>query len=469
LRNLPPPRPPRPPASGPVDDLARLALQAPGKRAVLRLPPAADAYGLALAAAGCGDALVLTPSVDAAASLAGRLRRAGHDVALAPRDWARAAAGGCTVVGARAAAWAPVPDLAAVVVLDAHDEGYASEAAPTWNAWIVAAERARRAGVPCVLASPCPPLEADGFGELVAPSRSDERAGWTQLDIVDRTDADPRTGMFSERLVTLLRGEPRVVCVLNRKGRARLLACAACGTLARCERCEAAVEQAGEALHCRRCGYERPVVCRSCGAQRLKILRAGVSRVREELEALAGVPVGEVTGDTGELPDTSVLVGTEAVLHRVPTPVRAVAFLDIDQELLAPRYRAGEQALALLARAARLTGGRSGGGRVLVQTRLPRHEVLQSALHGDPERLTAVERPRRALLNFPPSAALAVVSGEAAAEYVDRLGATPVEMLGPDDGQWLVRGPDHKTLCDALASVERPAGRLRVEVDPLRL
>ena len=34
----------------------------------------------------------------------------------------------------------------------------------------------------------------------------------------------------------------------------------------------------------------------------------------------------------------------------------AVAFLDFDQELLAPRYRAAEQALALLARAARLVG-----------------------------------------------------------------------------------------------------------------
>jgi hypothetical protein len=101
-----------------------------------------------------------------------------------------------------------------------------------------------------------------------------------------------------------------------------------------------------------------------------------------------------------------------------------------------------------------------------VQTRLPRHEVLQAALHADPERVAAAERPRRQVLGFPPAAAVALVSGEAAAEFVAALG--PVDVLGPDGDRWLVRAPDHRTLCDALAAAPRPAGRLRVEVDPLR-
>jgi primosomal protein N' (replication factor Y) len=198
----------------------------------------------------------------------------------------------------------------------------------------------------------------------------------------------------------------------------------------------------------------------------LKTLRVGVSRAREELEALAGRPVGEVTGDSDEVPDAPVLVGTEAVLHRVPSP-DAVAFLDFDQELLAPRYRAAEQALALLARAARLVGGRRDAGRVLVQTRLPRHDTLVAALHADPSRLSGPERQRRAALDMPPTTAIAVVSGESALTYVDSLGG--VDALGPDNGgRWLVRAPDHRTLCDALAATPRPPGRLRIEVDPLR-
>jgi primosomal protein N' (replication factor Y) len=106
-------------------------------------------------------------------------------------------------------------------------------------------------------------------------------------------------------------------------------------------------------------------------------------------------------------------------------------------------------------------------GRVLVQTRVPKHEVLDAALHADPGRLAAIELPRRQALARPPFSALALVSGEGAAVLAGALEG--VEVSGPDgDGRWLVRAPDQTTLGDALGRVPRPPGRLRVEVDPLR-
>jgi primosomal protein N' (replication factor Y) len=434
------------------------------QRAVVRLPPHEDPYPYV---AAHHPALVLAPSHAMAAQLAARLRRDGRPVALLPRDWARARAGGVTVVGARAAAWAPVPDLAVVVVVDAHDEVYQEERAPTWNAWQVAAERAARAKVPCVLLSPCPTLDLLHWGgELLAPSRADERAGWPAIEVVDRRKEDPRSGLYSDRLVGVLRSGARVVCVLNRKGRSRLLACASCGEVARCTACGASVAQDDEALRCGRCATTRPPMCAACGGQRMKNVRAGVTRVREELEALAGVAVAEVTGETEEVASGAVLVGTEAVLHRVST-ADVVAFLDFDQELLATRYRAAEQAMALLARAARLVGGRSRGGRLLVQTRVPGHEVVDAALHADPARVARAAEGRRRALVFPPYAAVALVSGEGADDFVREVPA-PVERLGPVDGRWLLRARDHGLLCDALAATPRSTGRVRVEVDPVR-
>jgi primosomal protein N' (replication factor Y) len=387
-------------------------------------------------------------------------------VAVSPRDWARAAAGGFVVVGARAAAWSPVPSLAAVVVLDAHEEAYREERVPAWSAWQVAAERAARTGVPCVLVSPCPTVDQLAWGPVLAPSRAAERAGWPVVEVVDRRREDPRAGLYSGRLVNLLRSGGRMVCVLNRKGRARLLACGGCSELARCERCNTAVEPSTEkgTVRCRSCGLGRPAVCQACGSSRLRLIRPGVTRVREELEALAGRDVGEVTGESTELPKAEVLVGTEAVLHRVAS-AGTVAFLDFDQELLAPRFRAGEQALALLARAARLVGGR-GAGRILVQTRLPHSEVLRAAVHADPGRFAVAESARRAELRLPPAAALAVVSGDGV-EFVAALPAT-VEVLGPSDGRWLLRAPDSAVLARALAATPRHGARLRVEVDPPR-
>ena len=55
------------------------------------------------------------------------------------------------MVGTRAAAWAPVGDLAAIVVIDEHDEAHQQEQAPTWHARDVALERARRSGVSCIM------------------------------------------------------------------------------------------------------------------------------------------------------------------------------------------------------------------------------------------------------------------------------------------------------------------------------
>ncbi len=224
-------------------------------------------------------------------------------------------------------------------------------------------------------------------------------------------------------------------------------------------------------LECPVDGGRRPVVCAECGSTLFRNLSAGVTRVREELEALAGRPVVEVTAETdaGAIAGADVYIGTEAVLHRVDRAARVV-FLEFDQELLAPRMRAAEQAMALLVRAARLVGPRSDGGRLVVQTRQPGHEVLQAALHADPGRLAGPEAARRRLLRLPPFSAVAQVSGAVAAEFIERLG-TPVgiDVLGPRDGSWLVRGPDAAALADVLASVQRPAGRMRIEVDPARI
>jgi primosomal protein N' (replication factor Y) (superfamily II helicase) len=152
------------------------------------------------------------------------------------------------------------------------------------------------------------------------------------------------------------------------------------------------------------------------------------------------------------------------------------------RELVAARDRAAEQALALVARAARLVGGKPAGGaargrgagdpvgRLIVQTSLPRHEVVQAALHGDASRVAAAERERRELLRFPPFSAMAEVSGAAAPDLVTALGhPLGIEVLGPSNGRWLLRAPDHATLCDALAAAPRPPGRLRVAVDPPRI
>jgi primosomal protein N' (replication factor Y) len=460
--------------------LVDAVLASPGS-CVVRLAPALDATLLVrelVHRLGPDGVLVVTPARSRADHLAARLRSSGVPVALLPDEWAAARAGGCVVIGTRAGAWAPIERLRAAVVLDAHDEAHQEERAPTWSAVDVVLERGRRDGAPVVLVSPCPPLVRSEGRPLVTTDRTVERRGWPVVEVCDRTGDDPRTGLFGERMTSaahaeLDRPDGRVVCVLHRTGRVRVLSCKACGALARCTVCGGAVAQAEVAgtLTCGRCGESRPAVCAVCDSAKLKALRIGVSRATEEVAALLGTPAVEVTGDSGasgagDRGAARLVVGTEAALHRVDH-AGLVVFLDMDQHLLAPRFAAGEEALALLARAARLVGARGGTGRVLVQTRIPDHEALVAAVHADPGLLTAAEEPVRRQLGLPPFGALAVLRGPGAPDYAAGLGGVDgLEVSGVDVERFLVRADDHRALCDGLSAVPRPTGRLRVEVDP---
>ncbi len=93
---------------------------------------------MGLARPGAGS-LVLAPGRRQVDAVATRLRAAGLPVAVLPDEWAAARRGGCVVAGTRAA-FAPIADLGAAVVIDAHDQAYHQEQAPTWSAWQVAVE-----------------------------------------------------------------------------------------------------------------------------------------------------------------------------------------------------------------------------------------------------------------------------------------------------------------------------------------
>jgi primosomal protein N' (replication factor Y) len=440
-----------------------------------------------------GSTLLIAPDSVEADALAEHLEAEGRHVVLMRADrsavdrtaaWDASRRGACVVVGGRVAVLAPVPDLRAVIVLDDADEALAEERAPAWHARDLAHERARREGARFDIVTPAPTVEAvELAGAPVAAPVDVRRAGWPRIEIVDRRDDAPGLGLLSAALGPALHRAlddgGRAVCVLNRRGRAHLLLCRTCGEPARCSRCDATVAEDVGGLRCSRCETVQELRCRHCGSARFRALKPGVVRLRDEIAGL--VPHHQVIAvdrSSAPLVPFDVVVGTEAALHRAGDergrPVRLVAFLDLDQELLAPRYRAAEQSLWLLVRAARLVGSRAGGGVVLVQTRVPDHEVLRTVRDADPEPALAAEAARRRDLRFPPFGGLAELRGGADAVAAACAALEDhVTVLGPTSGAALLRAPSTRELCDALAAVDlapaRALGRLRVDVDPLRV
>ena len=444
----------------------------------LRLPPTADHLPVIWSVLERGSCLVIVPGLEQVAILAGRLRRAGVTVAVLPDDWAAAAAGVDVVVGTRTAAFARLGAVAAIVVIDEHDERLQSESSPTWHAREVAIERGTRLGVPVVLVSPVPSVEARHGRVWRAPDRERERRGWPRIEVVDLESEDPRQrGLISGRLIEELRDHTRrVVCVVNTVGRSRLLACSACRALARCERCDGICSaDAGGDLACRRCGASRPSVCAVCGASAFRNLRPGVARLREEMAAAAGREVVDIEAarhDAGSTIDAPVIVGTEAALHRVGH-ADTVVICDLDDELLAARYTASARTAALLALAARRAGRAESGGRVILQTRMVDHPAVAALADLDLDRWSEIERSQRSVLGLPPFGSLARIDGPGAEEFVEGIrrasAGHPDVVVGGADGRWQVRGPDPAALADALASGVRVVGRrVRIAVDPVR-
>jgi primosomal protein N' (replication factor Y) len=408
------------------------------------------------------NALLLFPTFDQAKGAQLFLRNHGVTSLRFPDDWAAIRSGGGVVVGTRRAVWAPLESVDAAVVIDAHDHRYKEERAPTWNAVDIVVKRAFN----CTLVSPCPTTVIAYKREIVVSSREDERNGWPQAEVVDMRAEDPRKGLWSDALVKQLRKSGNALVLLNRKGRAQLLICDACNNVAVCEKCAAHVHEVNSELICNRCNTKRPLVCQSCHAQRLRRRRIGVSRAREELEALLSEPVAEITKETDEVTPTRVTIGTEAALYRIQGDLQTIAFVDFDQELLAPIVGAAERAMSLCARAARLVPPRKKGGTFLIQTRVPHHEVVDALQLGDPSRVREAELQRRRILSLPPFTVVALIEGKGAEEFVRQLPET-IDILGPKDDHYLIRAENHQLLCDELAKCKRPAERVRIDVDPL--
>jgi primosomal protein N' len=440
---------------------------------VWQLAPTSDPLALVLGAYDGtrdhdGSLLVLVPTERWATRLAGRLEQRGLAVAT-PEQWERARAGWPVVIGARGTALAPVPRVAGAVVIDADDESYRSSASPTWEAVGALRERCRRDEAPLWLTSMIPsPSLLDG-GEYAVGE--DLAGGWPRVEVVDRRQSDPHEGVLSRSALDAahraLNGDSAVAVVVihQRLGSGRLLACQACGELARCATCGQAESEVDGHLSCAEGHESRAVFCRHCGSTSLRRLRVGVSTLARDVSAQLGRAVSEVTSASDETgPLERVVVGTEATWQRVRR-CAVVIFVDFDQYLLAPRDSARRAAITAVGKAGRLVGSRRDArGQVIVQTRRGDDPVLLALETAKFDSIINEDVATARLLGLAPFRASAEISGEGASDFAASLSERSLEVVETPTG-FLVSAKDVATLTSALRATPRPAQKLRVAVD----
>ena len=241
-----------------------------------------------------GNSLILVPSVKQAQLLVGRLKGFGVKSGLHGKDWLVGAQGG-TIVGTRSAAFATIKDLAAILVIDEHDDAYRNEAAPTWNARDVVLQRAKIIGIPIVFTSPILSPEVRKGIQTTETKDGETKTGWGKIRVLDPKQSEGKGhGLWPSGVIDQMKNSERSIVILNRKGRSKLLVCASCGEIVICSECNSKMSQPNEDyLTCSR-NHRRPIVCSFCLSTKLKNLRIGIGRAKEELEALLQEPVQEI-------------------------------------------------------------------------------------------------------------------------------------------------------------------------------
>lgn len=408
------------------------------------------------------------------------------------RSYLRALSGQVdVVVGTRAAAFTPIPDLGLIWLWQDVDTALSDPQAPYWHAREVVALRAHSEGVPVVFAGLTRTPEVQRLVDIGwAVESSPDRAVWrstsphvqvpTERDQVrDASALYARLPQVAFRMTREALNVGPVLVQVARRGYVPLVACAHCRVLASCPRCGGPLglpEHHGDP-RCARCGHTQPFVCPECGGSRLRAVRVGSGRTAEELaRAFPAVPLIRSDADAGIVAtvpgEPSLVVATPGAEPRAPQGFAAALLLDGDLMARAPRLRAPEEAFARWAEA--LTRLRPGAQALLVAT--ASDPAVQALVRADPIGFAEREFANRAEAALPPSVRMFALtgaeSGQVAREVVQALPS--VTVLGPlehaDGPRWLVRC-SHRLAAQAaevLDSIRRRRSESRAPVVTIR-
>lgn len=343
------------------------------------------------------------------------------------REWFRANHGLTKVLlGVRSAVFAPLADIGLIIVDEEHDGGYKCDEFPCYQARDVAVKRAHLENSLCVLGSATPSMESEAnvragrYQKLELTARA--VGSVPVFEIIDARDSlnmklgrkAPNQSSFIEfkdnliaphLLDALMENKQRAqqtMIILNRRGFANFALCASCGQSLKCPHCSVSttLHKRGKQEVCHYCGFSRVRLptCDSCGSEKLIAMGAGTQNIESELSRLLPELRVErldrdvMTSQTRlddilnrfRAGDIDCLVGTQILAkgHDFPK-VTLVVILYIEDGLFLPDFRSGERTFQLLMQGAGRAGRGQWAGRVLLQSLVPTHPVIDFAAKND--------------------------------------------------------------------------------------
>jgi len=397
------------------------------------------------------SAILLVPEIGLTPAVAADLHQVfGDEVAILhsglsdgerAEQWHRIKRGEARmVVGTRSAIFAPVANLALIIVDEEQDSSYKQEETPRYHARDIAVVRAKMAGAVVVLGSATPSLESyynartNKYTLLELPDRVEQRP-LPEVEIIDMRQEFQETGQepvisrkLAEEIKERLERKEQVMVLLNRRGYSPVVLCRACGKTLECQNCAIPLthHKRSRRMECHYCGYTAPVpkACVHCGSEYVYFLGTGSEKLEDLLHGMfPQARIGRLDRDTvrgredfermlgalheGEL---DLLVGTQMIAkgHDVHG-VTLVGVVGADMALGLPDFRAAERTFQLLTQVSGRAGRGQTPGKVVLQTYFPDHYAVQYAARHDFAGFYEKELQFRKWMHYPPYSALANV------------------------------------------------------------
>jgi len=344
------------------------------------------------------------------------------------------------VVGTRSAVFAPVTDLALIIVDEEHDSSYKQEETPRYHARDVAVMRAKMSNAVVVLGSATPSLESyfnakkNKYALIELPDRVEQRP-LPEVEIVDMRLEFQETGReqvisrkLADEIQQRLDRKEQVMVLLNRRGYSPVVLCRTCGKKLECQNCAIALthHKREHKMVCHYCGYTTavPKACVHCGSEYVYFLGTGSEKLEELLHSMfPQARIARLDRDTvrghedfertlsalneGEL---DILVGTQMIAkgHDIHG-VTLVGVIGADAALGLPDFRAAERTFQLLTQVAGRAGRGQSPGKVILQTYFQDHYAVNYAARHDFIGFYEKELRFRSWMHYPPYSALANV------------------------------------------------------------
>ncbi len=424
------------------------------------------------------------------------------------------------IIGPRSALFAPLKNIGAIIIDEAHEPSLKQDQAPKYSALRVATMLGRFHNAKVIFGSATPSVADRFLAERsmrpILKLTSLARTGSIK-PIVTLVDMTKRSNFSNHRFLsnelinqitkTIQLGK-QVLIFHNRRGSTSTTLCKDCGWMAQCPKCflPLTLHADKHRLSCHICGYNSdiPTSCPNCHSTDIIHKGIGTKLIESELRKLfpdTNIARFDADNTNDEAINSryddlysgviDIAIGTQVVAKGLDLPhLRTIGVIQADAGLAIPDFNTNERTFQLLAQVIGRVGRNEHETQVIVQSYQPTHPSIKYGLTQDYESFYDHTLNERKKGLFPPFTHLlkltciykteadAIKNSKKLAQELRDKADKSVRILGPapafyerqhDTYRWqlILKSPKREYLIDILKLV--PATHWQSELDPTSL